>query len=196
MPGSKAKNLSVRPQIKERGLTESLLIITGSMGGGKSTVLGEASDILTQRQMVHATIDVDALGGAHLLSATADDEVMYKNLESVCQNYRAAGIRRFLLARALEDAAQLRLCRKIVPAEDIAVCRITASLAVMTRRVEMRESGIWQRAYIARVAVLDAILDRSRLEHFTVVNENRSVTEVALEMLVKAGWITPQDIRI
>ena len=48
------------------GLTESLLIITGTMGAGKTAVLGEASDILAQRQIVHAAIDLDALGLAYL----------------------------------------------------------------------------------------------------------------------------------
>jgi len=37
---------------------------------------------------------------------------------------------------------------------------------------------------------LNAILDSAHLEDFTVSNEDRSLTEVALEMLVKARWIT------
>jgi predicted ATP-binding protein involved in virulence len=49
--------------IKKPGaITESLLIITGTMGAGKTTVLGEASDILALRGIVHAAIDLDALG--------------------------------------------------------------------------------------------------------------------------------------
>jgi len=37
---------------------------------------------------------------------------------------------------------------------------------------------------------LSEILDRVRLEDFTVVNENRHITDVASEMLVRAGWIS------
>jgi hypothetical protein len=70
------------------------------------------------------------------------------------------------------------------------VCRLTASIEAMQQRVKMRESGVSQREYVARVATLNVILDRARLEGFTVTNENRSLTEVALEMLVKAGWIS------
>jgi hypothetical protein len=40
------------------------------------------------------------------------------------------------------------------------------------------------------VAKLNAILDRARLEDFTVTNENRLLTEVAQEMLITAGWIS------
>jgi hypothetical protein len=174
----------------------SLLIITGTMGAGKTTVLGEASDILTQRQVIHAGIDLDALGLARLpststfTSATDTDGVMYSNLRSVWENYAALGVRRCLLARALEERVQLELCREIVSASSTIVCRLTAGIETMKQRVEIRESGMSQREYVARVAKLNIILDQSKLEDFTVANENRSVTEVALEMLVKSGWIS------
>jgi hypothetical protein len=173
------------------GPTESLLIITGTMGAGKTAVLGEASDILAQRQVVHAAIDLDALGLAHLPSAAFSDGVMYDNLRSICRNYAALGVQRFLLARAIEDEAQLRLCRDIVPATNTVVCRLTANIEVMKRRVHVRDFGILQREYVARVTKLNAILDRAQLEDFTVTNENRPLTEVAIEVLVQAAWISP-----
>jgi hypothetical protein len=175
-------------------LAKSLLVITGTMGAGKTSVLGEASDILRRRQMVHAAIDLDALGMAHLPSSTGSpappaDGVMYENLRSICQNYATLGVRRFLLARALEDSSQLKLCREIVPAVHTVVCRLSASPTTTEHRVEMRDSGISQRELVARVAELSAIVERARLEDFVVANENRSLTDVAIEMLVKAGWI-------
>src|SRR5215831_11302396 len=45
---------------------EELLIITGSMGSGKSTVRGAATDLLTLRGIPHAAIDLDTLGIYHL----------------------------------------------------------------------------------------------------------------------------------
>jgi hypothetical protein len=95
-----------------------------------------------------------------------------------------------LLARAMEDRAELELCRRVVSAKHTVVCRLTAGIEVMQHRVKMRESGVSQRGYVARVAKLKVILDRARLENFTVTNENRSLTEVAHEMLVKASWIS------
>jgi hypothetical protein len=172
------------------GVTESLLIITGTMGAGKTTVLGEASDILAPGQIAHAAIDLDALGLAHLPSAAGNDGVMYRNLQSVCKNYASLGVRRFLLARAIEDRAELELCRDIVSAANIVVCRLTASIETMQQRIRMRELGISQEEYVARAAKLNALLDRARLEDFTVNSESRPVTEIAHEMLVKAGWIS------
>jgi hypothetical protein len=167
-----------------------LLIITGTMGAGKTAVLGEASDILAQRQIVHAAIDLDALGLAYLPPAVPSDGVMYDNLRSICRNYTDLGVKRFLVARAIEDSAQLKLFRDIIPAANSVVCRLTASVEAMERRVQLRESGVSQQEYVVRVAKLNGILDRARLEDFAVTNENRSLADVALEMLVKAGWIS------
>ena len=160
------------------------------MGAGKTAVLGEASDILGLRQIAHAAIDLDALGLVHLPSTLSNDGVMYRNLQSVCNNYAALGVRRLLLARALEDRAELELCRGAVSATNTVVCRLTASIETMRQRVQTREAGVSQRKYVARVTNLNVILDRARLEDFTVANENRSLTEVAHEVLVKAGWIS------
>lgn len=167
-----------------------MLIITGSMGAGKTSVLAEASDILALRGIVHAAIDLDSLGLAYLTSATGTDGVMYRNLQSVCQNYAALGVTRLLLARAVEDRAELELCRTAVSAQNTAICRLTAGIAEMQKRVRTRESGVLQAQYVDRVAILDAILDHARLEDFIVTNEGRSINDVAQEMLIKAGWIS------
>ena len=94
----------------ELAVTEALLIITGTMGAGKTTVLAEASDILTLRHAVHAAIDLDTLGLAHLPSAARNDGVMYRNLESVFKNYASLGVRRFMVACAVGGRAEVQLC--------------------------------------------------------------------------------------
>ncbi len=169
---------------------ESLLIVTGSMGAGKSAVLGEASDILASRNIVHAAIDLDALGLANLPAGASSDDVMYRNLASVCKHYASIAVKRVLLARAIENRAELQLCRGVVSAANTVVCRLTASIETMKQRVRMRETGFSQGGYIARVAKLNAVLDAAKLEDFSITNENRSLTEVAQEMLVKASGIS------
>lgn len=172
------------------GIAESLLILTGTMGAGKTAVMAEASDILSERNLVHASIDLDAFAVAHSTSVAANDEMMYRNLESVYRNCVDAGLKRFLLARAIEDRVQLNLIRSIVPAANTVVCRLTAGSEEVKRRVAMREQGMLQLELVARGEELNLILDRAALDDFTVVNENRSLTDVALEMLVEAGWIS------
>jgi deoxyadenosine/deoxycytidine kinase len=167
----------------------SLLLITGTMGAGKSTVMAEASDVLTIQHVEHAAVDGDALGAAYLESMARNDEVIYANLECVCKNYAQLGVRRFLLAFALENRAALESCVRAVSAHNVVVCRLDASLPTMQDRIKLREPGLLQAEFVARVETLNAILDRASLEAFTVTNEGRSVTEVAREMLIRAGWL-------
>lgn len=167
-----------------------LLIITGSMGAGKTAVLAEASDLLSLRNITHAAIDVDAVSLGHFPPATSNDFVMYENLHSLCKNYAALGVQRFILARALEDRSHLDQCREIVSATGTVVCRLTANVQEMERRVKGREGGLLQRQYFTRVAELNFILDLAHLEDFAIINEDRPITEVALEVLLKAGWIS------
>jgi hypothetical protein len=72
---------------------------------------------------------------------------------------------------------------------DVTVCRLTASVEILECRVKQRESGIAQQEYVSRVTDLNSILDRAQLEDFVLINEDRMVTEVAKEMLVRGRWL-------
>jgi hypothetical protein len=173
----------------ESAETQWLLIITGSMGSGKTAVLGEASDILAMRGIPHAAIDLDMLGFAHLPTDAGNDDVMYRNLRAVASNYAALGVDRFLLARAIENKADLERCLAAVAAKEVVVCRLTASIETMQQRVGLREQGVCRGKYIERVITLNDALDHARLENFIVTNEGRLLTEVANEMLERAHWL-------
>jgi hypothetical protein len=171
------------------GAAEALLIITGSMGSGKTAVLDEASDILALRGIAHAGVDLDSLLIVHLPSGVRDDDVIYRNLRCVWENYAAVGVMRLLLACAVERRDELERIRAAVSAKKITVCRLNASIGTMQERVGARDSGQLQRRYVARVAELNTLLDRAQLEDFSVVNEGRSITEVAQEVLMRSGWL-------
>ncbi len=128
----------------------SLLILTGSMGSGKTAVMAEASDILALRGIQHAAIDLDMLGFAHLPSGAENDDVMYRNLQAVAANYVALGVDRFLLARAIENRAMLRRCVEAAGAREVVVCRLTASVDTMQQRVGSRERGLCSDRYTKR----------------------------------------------
>jgi hypothetical protein len=52
-----------------------------------------------------------------------------------------------------------------------------------------RERGLLRQELIRRVTVLTKILDNASIEDFSISTENRTVTEAAREMLIRAGWI-------
>jgi hypothetical protein len=174
---------------RPRSLSLSLLIITGSMGSGKTAVMAEASDILALRGIPHAAIDLDMLGFGHLAAATPSDNVMYRNLQAVAQNYAALGVDRLLLARAIENRTDLERCVSAVAAREIKICRLTASIETMMQRVGSRELGIGRARYIERVITLNDVLGHARLENFAISNEDRPLTDVANELLERAAWL-------
>jgi hypothetical protein len=73
-----------------------------------------------------------------------------------------------LVARAIEDRTELELCSHIVSASNTIVCRLNASIETMEQRIKLRESGVLQRNYVARIAELNTILDHAQLENFTI----------------------------
>ena len=165
-----------------------VILITGSMGAGKTTLLGEASDILAALDVPHAAIDLDALSLAHLAGGAPHD-FMFMNLAMMCAHYTAAGISRFLVAGAIETAAELERLKEVMRASRIMTCRLSAPLAVMERRVATRERGIAAHRYVARVAELERLLDRAHLEDVSLANDGASVTDVARQLLSAAGWV-------
>ena len=169
-------------------MSVKVIVISGSMGSGKTTVLGEASDILSAHGVVHAAIDLDAIASALLPDAVSAD-LTYRNLSSVWANCAAAGVKRLLLAEAVENRDEFDRLRQAIPGAEFIVGRLTADLHTLQQRIRGREPGMLQEQFIARAEELQAILDDARLEDFSIANENRSVTEVARELLERAGWL-------
>jgi thymidylate kinase len=167
---------------------EHLIVITGSMGTGKTTALGEASDLLTERGIHHAAVDLDALSVAYLPDREGDG-VMVANLAAVCANYAAARVNRLVLAAAIESRADLRRIVTAAGAMAAIVCRLRAAPEVMEQRVAARERGIYADRYVARARVLDRLLDQAALEDFSIDTTDSPITAVATEILGRAGWL-------
>ena len=150
--------------------------------------MGEASDLLTARQIRHAAIDLDAIS-LPLLPEPWSRQLHYRNVAAVSRNCLDAGIDRFVLAGAIESRDDLAELRRALHADSITVVKLVAPLETMAARVRRREPGIRQDEFVDRSRSLDAILMAAALEDFTVINADRPVTEVAGELLARAGWI-------
>jgi hypothetical protein len=167
-----------------------VIVITGSMGCGKTTILGEASDLLTAHHIAHATVDLDAIGTA-LLPDEVSEEVTYRSLAVLYTTFTSVGLTRLMIAEAVENRDELDRLRQATPGSEVLVCRLTAAIDTMRERLRIREPGMLQARFLARASELDRVLDEAGVEDFTVVNDQRSVTDVARELLGRAGWISP-----
>lgn len=166
-----------------------VIVITGSMGAGKTTVMAEASDLLAAAGVNHAAIDLDGLGIGHIPEGAWPD-LAYRNLASVWENFERAGATNLLIAEAVETADELERIQAAIPDAEIVVCRLKASPETMQRRVRAREPGMLQDVFVARVLELESILDQADVEDFALSNDQSSITDVARELLVRAGWLT------
>ena len=167
-----------------------LLVISGSLGSGKTTVLDEASDLLAEAGIAHAAIDLDQLAVMHPPQTVHGESLMFANLAAVWPIYAAAGAKRLLVARVVEDRASLEQYREAVPGAAPVVCLLTAPTEVMQERLRIREPGMFQREALARSAELADILANARAEDYRVDNgAGRPIGVVASEVLSRAGWL-------
>jgi hypothetical protein len=113
--------------------------------------------------------------------------MMYRNLAAAWANYAAVGVRRLLLVEAVEDRDALARLRRAISGAELVVCRLMADLETMWQRIRVREPGMLRQHFLTRVTELQAVLDESHLEDFSVANQCRPVTDVAHEMLSARG---------
>lgn len=159
------------------------------MGAGKTTVMGEASDLLSDREIVHAAFDLDALG-VLLLPEQQSRELHHRNLRTFYNNCCEAGIENFLIAAAIESREVLNDLTRAMGSAQVTVCRLISPPDTMLARLQTREIGIRRQQYLDRSRVLDSILDTAGVEDFRIANGGQSVTAIAQEMLVRSKWIT------
>lgn len=164
-----------------------VLIISGSMGAGKTTVLGEASTLLTAENVPHAAIDVDAVSIGHVPSSVGD-EIAFRNVATVWANYATLGISRLLLADAIDTPERLLALRRATRADEVVVGRLCADLGTMQERVRVREPVSNQAELVENVERLQASPNNGRIENFSIVNDgDRPIAELTREMLIRAG---------
>lgn len=159
---------------------------------GKSTVAAEVNDTLAELGVPNAAVDLDALVWQWPSTSTWNSDLLFENLAALWPNYRAHGSTHLVLARVVERTDELARYRAAVPGAQITVCRLTAPehvrLSRITACMEPGRSRTW---HLARTVELEGILAARQVEDYTVANDERSVRDVALEVLDRAGWIPP-----
>src|SRR6476620_5291439 len=117
-----------------------LLIVTGPVGVGKTTVAYEVSTLMAAAELPHACIDMDTLRSCY--PAPIGDRfnvaLGLRNLAAVWANCRAVGATSLVVADFIESRDELRGYREAVPGATISVVRLRATLSTLTGRVTQR----------------------------------------------------------
>jgi hypothetical protein len=163
------------------------VLLTGLFGVGKSTIAAEMANLLEDAEVHYAALDLDWLtwcnvGGGDRASEHA---MLLRNLEAVMANYRAAGVRYYVLARWIHDrdelaglaatmAMPLHTVELAVPLDEIT--RRLATDPTSGRRDDLAESAAW--------------MEMGRgvgWAEYTVENDRR-VRDVATDILQWLAW--------
>lgn len=167
-----------------------VLVLTGPVGVGKTTVASAASDLLDERGAPHAVIDLDWLRWCH---PNPPDDPFHAalglgNLAAVWRNYRTAGADRLVLVDVVEAREQLEEYRAAIPGAAVTVVRLAAGVPTLHRRLEGRETGASLAWHRARAVELAALMDARRVEDVLLDTEGRTPRDIAAEALRRTGW--------
>ncbi len=170
--------------------TLPVLIISGSVGAGKSTIAAAAHDILKDAAVPHAYLDLDSLSYCWPPTDRFNQQLVLKALSFLWPMYKSAGARRLLLARVIETESDIAGIRSVLEMCSIRICHLAASEPTRIQRLQSREVGNALEWHITRTVELENILAQSGLEDFVVHNENYPPDIVARQLLIEAGWLS------
>ena len=165
-----------------------VLVISGTVGVGKSTIVGEIHELLSRADVPHACVDADALALSWPHRGEFKQTTVLENLASLWQNARDAGARRFVLAIVVERRADLEAIREAIPGADIVLVQLAAPEQVRLARLRQREVGSGLAWHVQRTTILQEILAAAALHDLDIANDGRPAREVALDILVRTGW--------
>lgn len=167
------------------------LLLTGTVGAGKSTTADHVGELLAERGVPHAVVDLDELRRSW--PAPPGDpfqqDLELENLRAVAGVYRRRGAARLVLAGVLEDRAARAAYAEAVGVP-LTVCRLRLDVPAVRDRLDVRHAGhpsvlAWHRH---RAGELHAILEDARVEDAVVDVEGLAPAEVAAAVLRAVGW--------
>jgi len=158
------------------------VVLIGSPGVGKSSVLEELATLHDIEAIEHGAIESEQLSlGRPLLPASS----WIRQLETVLSLQRDAGRRRFLLSATVVSAEDLAALRKATAAELLLVVCLSASPETVAARIDAREPDRWpgKAPLIARARALASSTPRLPGIDVVIDTEQRVAQDVAAEIL-------------
>jgi chloramphenicol 3-O-phosphotransferase len=180
--------------ISEDGRPLPTVLLTGTAGAGKSIVAKEIHELLRRAGRPNAMIDLDALGRTFPeVDPPFNSRFVVANLRALWPAYRALALDHLVLARAVLSADELDDYRRSLPGIDLRTVRLEAPPDEIRARLAQREPGVAQ-SFLLRVAPeMARTMAAQALEDLVVANgAERSVTQVAVEILERLGWPVPE----
>lgn len=167
-----------------------VLVITGPVGVGKTTIAQAVSELLEAAALAHAVVDLDWLRWSYPRPAgdPFHTALGLRNLALVWQQYRTAGAERLIIVDIVETRAMIAAYAAAVPGAEIITVRLDAAVATIQARLAGRERGASLLWHQRRAAELLAHWARSPVEDLRIDTEGQAVLDIAREVLARTRW--------
>jgi hypothetical protein len=169
--------------------TTRALLLTGTVGAGKTTLAKEAGELLRAAGVPHAVIELDWLAWC---SPPPGDtslrrRLLLDNLGSVRRNYEAGAIDRFVLAGSIVSTDHLRAVEEALRTR-LAVVRVEAPPAVIAARLDRRDPASKTIDSLVHLREFDGRVRAAVPGCPCVENAGADVVGTARRVLRAAGW--------
>ncbi len=167
------------------------LVVSGTLGAGKTFVAAAIRDVLAARGERVAAIDLDWLCQCDPapLDDPYNDALAFANLASVYPNYVAEGVEYLVLARIVADLDDRVRYGTALPGAELQIALLTASSSMRRHRIVRRERpGPWRDGHLARTDMVADALAALAVEDVRVATDERTGAEIADEILGGLGW--------
>ncbi|MCB1614838.1 MAG: AAA family ATPase [Pseudomonadales bacterium] len=167
-----------------------ILVISGAVGVGKSTVGKELSRLLRKNDVPHSFIDLDSLSATYPRPASDrfGKKLGLKNLATIIPNIMEYGTKNIVLSGVIADREDLVFLSSLKGIKSVKVCQLYASLDVLRLRISNRDEGEVFDWCFERAKVLSKSL-RDSPKDFSLNTDQLSPPEIASELLLKVSWV-------
>jgi adenylylsulfate kinase len=167
-----------------------VLLITGTLGSGKTVLAADIGELLEDREPRTAIVDLDWLGWVSSSPGgpRAIDRLILSNLAAVWPNFEAAGAGRLVLARTVLDGELIEGFGDAIGPVSLTIVRVTASPDTIAARLGTRDTGAVLAQHLEEAAKFAGVLDELGAEDFQVSNDGRPIREVSEEIVARSGW--------
>lgn len=169
-----------------------LLLLSGPVGVGKTTVGHELSERLARRAVPHTFVDLDAL--AQTFPRAQGDPfgtgLALRNLRAVWSNARAAGAKLLIVSRVVENVDDVAAIERAVALSPAITCQLSASEQTLAEQIARREVGTGFERQRKRAIELARTLASSGPADFTVETDGGTVADIADEVLRHSGLVS------
>jgi adenylylsulfate kinase len=166
------------------------LLITGTVGSGKTTAAEAMGDRLGERGLPHAVVDLDWLRRSWPTPEgdPFNTALELQNLEAVAGNFFRAGASRLVLAGVLESD-RMRARYEEALGVPLVVCRLEVDLDLVRQRLTQRHRPGRERDWhLHRSGELDEILRSARIGDHVIAVAAHTPEEVADLLGSAIGW--------